>query len=44
MKIELKDRKIILSTLWIFVMFNDVYWDILGLLNASLLKQYLTGT
>ena len=44
MKIELKDRKVILSTLWIFVLFNYVYCDILGLMDSSLLKQYLTGT
>jgi len=44
MKIELKDRKVILSTLWIFVMFNYVYCDILGLMDSSLLKQYLIGT
>ena len=44
MRIELTDRKVILSTLWIFVMFNYVYCDILGLMDSSLLKQYLTGT
>ena len=33
-----------LSTLWIFVMFNYVYCDILGLMDSSLLRQYLTGT
>ena len=32
-----------LSTLWIFVMFNYTYCDILGLMDSSLLKQYLTG-
>lgn len=44
MKIELKDRKVILSTLWIFVLFNYLYCDILSLMDSSLLKQYLTGT
>ena len=44
MKIELKDRKVILSTLWIFVIFNYLYCDILSLMDSSLLKQYLTGT
>lgn len=42
-KIDFKDRKVILSTLWIFVMFNYTYCDILGLMDSSLLKQYLTG-
>jgi hypothetical protein len=32
-----------LSTLWIFAMFNYLYCDIAGLMDASLLKQYLTG-
>ena len=40
---DFKDRKVILSTLWIFVMFNYTYCDILGLMDSSLLKQYLTG-
>ncbi|WP_075590800.1 DUF6326 family protein [Labilibacter marinus] len=44
MKKNFKDRKVILSTLWIFVMFNYVYCDILGFMDSSLLKQYLTGT
>lgn len=44
MKIQLKDRKVILSTLWIFVMFNYAYCDILGLMDSSLLKQFITGT
>ena len=42
-KMDFKDRKVILSTLWIFVMFNYTYCDILGLMDSSLLKQYLTG-
>ncbi|WP_432409706.1 DUF6326 family protein [Wukongibacter sp. M2B1] len=36
-------RKTILSTLWIFVIFNYMYCDILGLMNSGLLKQYITG-
>ena len=44
MKLDLTDRKVILSTLWIFAMFNYAYCDILGLMDSSLLKQYLTGT
>ncbi|MFI5098948.1 MAG: DUF6326 family protein [Actinomycetes bacterium] len=32
-----------LSTLWIFVMFNYLYCDLLGLMDSGSLKQYLTG-
>ena len=40
---EIKDRKVILSTLWIFVTLNYMYCDVLGLMDSGLLKQYLTG-
>ena len=40
----LTDRKVILSTLWIFVTLNYLYCDVLGLMDSELLKQYLTGT
>lgn len=43
MKLALNNRKVILSTLWIFVMFNYLYCDILSLMDSTLLKQYLTG-
>ncbi len=39
----MKDRKIMLSTLWIFAMLNYLYCDVIGLMDASLLKQILTG-
>ena len=32
------------STLWIFVTFNYLYCDLIGLMDANLLRQYLTGT
>ena len=32
-----------LSTLWIFVMFNYLYCDVIGLMDSGLLKQYMTG-
>jgi threonine/homoserine/homoserine lactone efflux protein len=32
-----------LSTLWIFVMFNYLYCDIVGLMDSALLRKYLTG-
>lgn len=38
------DQRIVLSTLWIFVTFNYLYCDLMGLMDANLLKQYLTGT
>ena len=38
------DRKILLSTLWIFVILNYLYCDLMGLMDVNLLKQYLTGT
>lgn len=39
----LKDRKIILSTLWIFVTLNYIYCDILSLMDQNILSQFLTG-
>lgn|SRR5574341_122732 len=41
--VEMRDRKVILSTLWIFVMFNYLYCDIVGLMDPELLKQFMTG-
>lgn len=40
---NLKDKSVLLSTLWIFVLFNYLFCDVLGLMDAHLLKQYLTG-
>ena len=40
----LKDRKLILSTLWIFVTLNYIYCDILGFMDPDMLAQYITGT
>ena len=36
-------QKKLLSTLWIFVTLNYLYCDLIGLMDANLLKQYLTG-
>jgi hypothetical protein len=33
-----------LSTLWIVVMFNYLYCDVIGLMDADLLRQYVTGS
>ena len=45
---EMKDRKLILSTLWIFAMFNYIYADVYGLffnpvLQKELMKQLAAG-
>jgi hypothetical protein len=44
MNTQKTDRKVLLSTLWIFAIFNYLYCDIMGLMDVNLLKQYLTGT
>ena len=41
--IETKDKKVILSTLWIFAMLNYLYCDILALMDPDLLNQFITG-
>ena len=38
------DIRIKLSTLWIFVMLNYIYCDVLGLMDSGLLNQYISGT
>ena len=38
------DKKALLSTIWIFVVLNYLYCDVVSLMDADLLKQYLTGT
>jgi hypothetical protein len=39
----MKETKTLLSTLWIFVMFNYLYCDVMSLMDPPLLKQYLAG-
>ena len=39
----MKDRKVVLSTLWIFVTLNYLYCDVFGLMDPELLNQYITG-
>lgn len=41
---DIKDRKVILSTLWIFVMFNYIYADILGFYEPGILEKIMTGS
>jgi Family of unknown function (DUF6326) len=40
---EMKDKKALLSTLWIFAMLNYLYCDVISLMDPEFLKQYLTG-
>lgn len=42
-KISKMDAKVLLSTLWIFVMFNYLYCDVVGLMDPVLLTQFITG-
>ena len=37
------DRKALLSTIWIFAVLNYLYCDLLSLMDANILKQYLAG-
>jgi hypothetical protein len=37
------NRKALLSTIWIFVVLNYLYCDVVSLMDAGLLKQYLDG-
>lgn len=41
---DMKDKKVLLSTLWIVAILNYLYCDIVGLMDVNLLKQYLTGS
>lgn len=40
---NVKDRRAILSTIWIFAMLNYLYCDVMSLMDADFLKQYMTG-
>jgi hypothetical protein len=35
---------VILSTIWIFVVLNYLYCDVMSLMDSNLLRQYLSGT
>ena len=43
-KTNMKQQKELLSTLWVFVTLNYLYCDLIGLMDSSLLKQYLKGS
>jgi hypothetical protein len=40
-KIAMKDMNVRLSTLWVFVMFNMVFADIVGFLNPGVLEEMI---
>ncbi len=40
----MKNKKELLSTIWIFVTLNYLYCDLIGLMDSNLLKQYLAGS
>lgn len=39
----MKSKNDLLRTLWIFVTLNYLYCDLIGLMDSTLLNQYLTG-
>ncbi len=41
--IQIQDKKVILSTLWVFVMFCIAYADIIGFLEPGTLENIITG-
>jgi len=38
------DKKIVLSILWIFLVLNYLYCDVLSLMDPSVLNELMTGT
>ncbi len=43
MTAQMKDKKAILATLWVFVLFNYLYCDVISGMQSGVLKAYLTG-
>jgi len=41
---EMKDRKAVLSTLWVFLVANYIYCDVLTHVDPSVIKELITGT
>lgn len=41
---DVPNVKVILSTLWVFAMFNYLYADVVALMNPEVLKQFMTGS
>ena len=42
-KSENLNKKMVISTLWIFTALNYLYCDVMGLMNPIMLSQYLAG-
>jgi hypothetical protein len=40
---EVEDRKVILSTLWIFVTVNYIYCDVIGIMDPGIFQGLMTG-
>ena len=38
------NKKALISTIWIFVVLNYLYCDVMSLMDSNLLSQYLTGS
>lgn len=41
--VKMADMKAKLSTLWIFVVLNYLYADVMGLMDPAMLSQFITG-
>ena len=41
--LKTKTRKIVLQTVWIFAMLNYIYCDIIGQMDAEVIKKILSG-
>ena len=41
--VEVRDRKVILSTLWVFVMFCIAYADLIGFIEPGTLEKIING-
>lgn len=42
--VAVKERKMLLSTLWIVTLFNWLYCDVMGVMDPVFLRQNLTGS
>ena len=42
-RITAMDKKVLLSTIWLFALLNYLYCDIVTLMNSEILKQFMTG-
>jgi len=40
----MENRKVVLSTAWIFAVLNYIYCDVAGLMDSTVLKQFIEGS